>query len=122
MNHVFRAREGDSSVKRTAMLDYIPQGFLDNSKEAKRHFLWQQALAPLFLKCDLNLVVRSKFAAEAFHCGNQTQMIQLGRMKLIRHPVDLRRNLLSSGPNILDGLANVVSIRWNSLRQLFQLD
>src|SRR6266850_5607376 len=102
------------------MLDYIPQRFLDDPKEAKRRFLWQQAEAPLFSKCGINLMVCAQFIAEALHCGNQTQVIQLGRMKLIRHPMDLSRNLLSSGPNILDGLTNAVSIRRNSLRQLLQ--
>src|SRR4029078_9204008 len=84
----------EPSFPDTAVLYRIAQRFLSDAEEAQSRLFGDRRGNITIEKIDISAVLRGHPWTESLDCCDKTQMLEFGGMKLMRQPMDIRRNVL----------------------------
>ena len=84
----------EPSFPDTAVLYRIPQRFLSDAEEAQSRLFSDRRGNITIEKIDVSAVLLGQLSTESLDCRDKTQVLEFGGMKLMRQPMDIRRNVL----------------------------
>ena len=87
-DHLVENRDDDRDTRGLAVARHIGQCLLRHTEEADRKFGRQGVRPSIALQVDFDRKLRRHLAAKVLQCRFETEMLQLGRMELVR---ELRR-------------------------------